>query len=155
MGAGRPKNTKGGSISYDKRRNRYVAQFYLVDNKTHVEKRQKKTFLTEKEAKDFLNTMQYQKGNEIFIKNNGIPLNQLMRSILKRKLDMNVISETQYSRVLKTIEVIEKSSMVKKKIEDINSDDIQDYLNSLTDYSNSYIKKFQEYNFLSQCICNM
>ena len=68
MGAGRPKNTKGGSVSYDKRRNRYVAQFYLVDNKTHVEKRQKKTFLTEEEAKDFLNTMQYQKGNEIFIK---------------------------------------------------------------------------------------
>ena len=100
--------------------------------------------MTEKEAKDFLNTMQYQKGNEIFIKNNGIPLNQLMRSILKRKLDMNVISETQYSRVLKTIDVIEKSSMVKKKIEDINSDDIQDYLNSLTDYSNSYIKKLVE-----------
>ena len=32
MGAGRPKNSKGGSGSYDKRRNRYVAQYYLVDN---------------------------------------------------------------------------------------------------------------------------
>ena len=88
--------------------------------------------------------MQYQKGNEIFIKNNGIPLNQLMRSIQKRKLDMNVISETQYARVLKTIAVIEKSPMVKQKIEDITSDDIQDYLNSLTNYSNSYIKKLVE-----------
>ena len=57
---------------------------------------------------------------------------------------MNVISETQYARVLKTIAVIEKSPMVKKKIEDITSDDIQDYLNSLTDYSNSYIKKLVE-----------
>ena len=144
MAGGRPKNTKGGSVSYDKRRDRYVVQYYIVDNETHAEKRLKKTFLTEDEAKDFLNTMQYQKGNEIFIKNNGIPLNQLMRSIQKRKLDMNVISETQYARVLKTIAVIEKSTMVKQKIEDITSDDIQDYLNSLTNYSNSYIKKLVE-----------
>ena len=142
--AGRPKGSKGGSIFYDKNRNRYMAQYYVTDTKTHIEKRMKKSFLTEEEAKDFLNTMQYQKGNEIFIKNNGIPLNQLMRSIQKRKLDMNVISETQYSRVLKTIAVIEKSPMVKKKIEDISSDDIQDYLNSLTDYSNSYIRKLVE-----------
>lgn len=144
MAGGRPKNTKGGSVSYDRRRDRYVVQYYIVDKETHAEKRLKKTFLTEDEAKDFLNTMQYQKGNEIFIKNNGIPLNQLMRSIQKRKLDMNVISETQYARVLKTIAVIEKSPMVKQKIEDITSDDIQDYLNSLTDYSNSYIKKLVE-----------
>ena len=144
MGAGRPKNTKGGSVYFDKSRNRYIAQYYLIDPKTHLEKRIKKSFEKEQDAKDFLNTMQYQKGNEIFIKNNGIPLNQLMRSIVKRKLDMNVISETQYSRVLSTITVIEKSPMVKKKIEDINSDDIQDYLNSLTDYSNSYIKKLVE-----------
>ena len=142
--AGRPKGSKGGSISYDKSRKRYMAQYYVTDKNTHIEKRMKKSFLTEEEAKDFLNTMQYQKGNEIFIKNNGIPLNQLMRSIQKRKLDMNVISETQYSRVLKTIAVIEKTPMVKKKIEDITSDDIQDYLNSLTDYSNSYIRKLVE-----------
>lgn len=135
---------KLGSIYFDDKRQRYIAQYYVIDKETHNEKRLKKSFMSEEEAKDFLNTMQYQKGNEIFIKNNGIPLNQLMRSIQKRKLDMNVISETQYARVLKTIAVIEKSPMVKQKIEDITSDDIQDYLNSLTDYSNSYIKKLVE-----------
>ena len=30
------------------------------------------------------------------------------------------------------------------KIEDISSDDIQNYLNTLKDYSNSYIKKIYE-----------
>ena len=135
---------KLGSIYFDDKRQRYIAQYYVIDKETHTEKRLKKSFMSEEEAKDFLNTMQYQKGNEIFIKNNGIPLNQLMRSIQKRKLDMNVISETQYARVLKTIAVIEKSPMVKQKIEDITSDDIQDYLNSLTNYSNSYIKKLVE-----------
>ena len=135
---------KLGSIYFDDKRQRYIAQYYVIDKETHTEKRLKKSFMSEEEAKDFLNTMQYQKGNEIFIKNNGIPLNLLMRSIQKRKLDMNVISETQYARVLKTIAVIEKSPMVKQKIEDITSDDIQDYLNSLTNYSNSYIKKLVE-----------
>lgn len=101
----------------------------------------RKSFEREDDAKDFLNTIQYQKGNELFIKNNGIPLNQLMRSIVKRKLDMNLISATQYTRVLSSIEVIEKADVVQKKIEDITSDEIQDYLNSLKHYSNSYLKK--------------
>lgn len=144
MAGGRPRGSKGGTVYYDEARQRYIVQYYIIDPKTHAEKRAKKSFEKEDEAREYLNTMQYQKGNEIFIKNNGIPLNQLMRSIQKRKLDMNVISETQYARVLKTIAVIEKSPMVKKKIEDITSDDIQDYLNSLTDYSNSYIKKIVE-----------
>ena len=143
MAGGRPRNNTG-SISYQKSRNRYLAQYYVYDNETKTEKRAQKYFLTEEEAKEFLNTLQYQKGNELFIKNNGIPLNQLMRSILKRKLDMNIISETQYQRVLCTIRSIERSPMVEKKIEDITSEDIQNYLNSLKGYSNSYIKKLKE-----------
>ena len=43
MAGGRPKNTKGGSVSYDKRRDRYVVQYYIVDKETHAEKRLKKT----------------------------------------------------------------------------------------------------------------
>lgn len=140
----KPKGIKTGSVYYDNKKQRYIAQYYIIDSKTGLEKRLKKSFPCEEDAKDFLNTIQYQKGNEIFIKNNGIPLNQLMRTILKRKLDMNVISETQYTRVLQTIAVIEKSEIVKKKIEDITSDDIQSYLNSLKNYSNSYIKKLTE-----------
>lgn len=91
-----------------------------------------------------MSSLQYQKGNEIFIKNNGIPLGKLMRSNVQRKLDMNLISENQYARVLKTIEIIEKNDIANEKIEDITSDDIQTYMNSLKDYSNSYIKKLME-----------
>ena len=42
MAGGRPKNTKGGSVSYDRRRDRYVVQYYIVDKETHAEKRLKK-----------------------------------------------------------------------------------------------------------------
>lgn len=140
----RPKGNKQGSIFFDKNAKKWRAMYYVIDSETKEEKKITKSFISEQEAKDFLATKLYQKNNEIFIKNNGIPLNQLMRANLQKKLDMNLISETQYARVLKTIEVIEKSPIVQKKIEDITSDDIQTYLNTLTNYSNSYLKKIYE-----------
>ncbi len=140
----RPKGNKQGSIYFDKKINKWRAIYYTTDNETKEEKRITKSFSSEQEAKEFLSSKLYQKNNELFIKYNGIPLNQLMRANLQRKLDMNLISETQYARVIKTIEVIEKSPMVQNKIEDITSDDIQNYLNTLKDYSNSYIKKIYE-----------
>lgn len=140
----RPKGNKQGSIFFDKNAKKWRAMYYVIDSGTKEEKKITKSFISEQEAKDFLATKLYQKNNEIFIKNNGIPLNQLMRANLQKKLDMNLISETQYARVLKTIEVIEKSPIVQKKIEDITSDDIQTYLNTLTNYSNSYLKKIYE-----------
>ena len=141
---GRPKGNKTGSVFFNKNKARWVCVYYITDTNLHKEVRKDKLFRTEQDAKNFLSSIQYQKGNEIFIKNNGIPLSQLMRSNLQRKLDMNLIKERQYSRVLKTIQVIEKSDIAYKKIEDVTSDDIQTYLNSLKDYSNSYIKKIME-----------
>ena len=141
---GRPKGNKSGSVFFNKSKNKWFVSYYIIDSNTHVEVRKQKTVKSEEEGKQFLSSLQYQKGNEIFIKNNGIPLSQLMRSNLQRKLDMNLIKERQYSRVLKTIQVIEKSDIAYMKIEDVTSDDIQIYLNSLKHYSNSYIKKIME-----------
>lgn len=144
MRTGRPKGNKTGSVFFNKSKGKWFCQYYVLDNNTHKEIKKQKTVKNEEEGKQFLSSLQYQKGNEIFIKNNGIPLGQLMRSNIQRKLDMNLISENQYARVLKTIQVIEKSDIVNKKIEDITSDEIQVYMNSLKKYSNSYIKKLME-----------
>ncbi len=140
----RPKGNKAGSVFFNKSKNNWFVAYYVTDSKTHTEIRKQKTVKSEEEGKQFLSSLQYQKGNEIFIQNNGIPLGQLMRSNIQRKLDMNLISETQYARVLKTIQIIEKNDIANKKIEDITSDDIQIYINSLKEYSNSYIKKLME-----------
>ena len=140
----RSKGSKVGTVFYNKSKQTWTVAYYLFDKDKGKEIRKQKTVRTEEEGKQFLNLLQYQKGNEIFIKNNGIPLGQLMRSNIQRKLDMNLITETQYARVLKTIEVIEKNDLCKKKIEDITSDEIQNYFNTLKDYSNSYIKKIAE-----------
>ena len=140
----RPKGNKIGSVFFNKSKGKWFCEYYIIDPITHKEIIKQKTVRNEEEGKQFLNSLQYQKGSEIFIKNNGIPLSQLMRINVKRKLDMNLIKERQYSRVIKTIEVIEKNDIANKKIEDVTSDDIQTFLNSLKDYSNSYIKKIME-----------
>lgn len=140
----RSKKEKIGSIYYDKNRKNWRCTYYIYEKDTQEETRKTKSFLTEQEAKDFLTSIQYQKGNELFIKNNGIPLNQLMRENVQRKLDMNLIGERSYTRIMESIKRIEKSPMSKKNINDITSNEIQSYLNSLKDYSNSTIKKVKE-----------
>ena len=132
---------KTGSIYFDKHRKKWRCTYYIYEKDTFKELRQTKSFSTEQEAKAFFKTIQCQKGNDIYIKNNGIPLNQLMRALAKRKLDMNIIKETQYSRILSAIKKLEKEPFTKKNIEDITSDEIQAYLNSLKNYSQSTISK--------------
>lgn len=133
-----------GSIYYDKSKKKWKCAYYVIDKNTLDEIRTSKTFTTEEEAKSFLTAMQCQKGNDLFLKNNGIPLNQLMRANAKRKLDMNLIGERQYVRILSTIKKLEQSPILKENIDEINSDNIQEYLNTLTNYSNSTIKKLIE-----------
>lgn len=138
------KKTKTGSIYFDKTRKNWRCIYYVYENDTFKEIRKTKSFNTEQEAKDFLTSIQYQKGNDLFIKNNGIPLNQLMRENLERKLELNLIGERTYGRTLKTIKLIEKTPTSKENITDITSSDIQNYFNTLKNYSNSTIKKITE-----------
>ena len=135
---------KTGSVYYDKKDKKWKCTYYILDTETKKQKRKYKSFETEQEAKDLLTSIQYQKGNDLFIKNNGIPLNQLMRENAQRKLDMNIITERSYTRILESIKKIEESPMSKKNISDITSNEIQEYLNSLKNYSNSTIKKIRE-----------
>lgn len=137
-------NNKIGSIYFDKRINRYRCTYYTLDNESLVEIRKTKSFISEQEAKDFLTTIQCQKGNELYLKNNGIPLNLLMRGNAQKKREMNLIEERQYSRILDTITAIEKAPSMQKNIDEISSQEIQDYLNTLTKYSESTINKIYE-----------
>lgn len=141
------KGQSQGSIYFDKRRNKFTAQYYEMDYSQNKSVKKQKSFETEREARLYLDSIMYQKSNPIYIKNNGIPLNELMRANAQRKYNANLISDNQYGRILKTIELIESSAISHKKIDELDSDEIQGYLNSLKHYSNSYIKKiFEQYN---------
>ena len=125
-------NTKGqGSVYYIKSRKSWVAQYYEYDHEKNKTVSHRKTLPSQEDAKKYLASIMYQKSNPIYIKNNGIPLNELMKAQERFKLDTNQISDSQFRRLNETIKRIEKSKIAHIKIELISSDDIQDYFNSL------------------------
>lgn len=138
------KKDKIGSIYYDKNLKKWRCIYYIFATDGSSETRKTKSFLTEQEAKNFLTSIQFQKGNDLFIKSNGIPLNKLMRENLQKKLDLNLITERTYARTMETIRGIEKSPIAYKNISDITSMEIQAFLNTLKNFSNSTIKKYKE-----------
>ena len=133
-----------GSVIYRKERNRWMAQYYIKNYITGKMEKKRKTFMTKKEAEDYLKAIEYQKENPIFIEKNGIPLVEIMKLNVNRKKEMNIISDTQYNRVLRSIKKIEESFIANKNIDEITTEDVQGYLNSQVNYSDSTIKKLKE-----------
>ena len=133
-----------GSLFFDKSKNKWIVQRYITDYETGKTTRKTKAFTSEEEGKKYLNTLMYQKENPLYRNHNGIPINELMRVNLQKKLDMNLIKERQSTRTEQTIKVIEKSYISHKSIEEIDAEELQGYFNTLKNYSNSYIKKIYE-----------
>lgn len=143
-----PEKGKGqGYVFFNKQRKKWNAQYMEYDAKTGISKPKTKSFKTEEEAKKYLATIMYQKENPIFIEHHGIPICEIMKSHLKLKFDTNQITATQFARVTHTIEKLEKTSIGKKNIDKITSDELQEYINSLKHLSNSTItKEYQQFN---------
>ena len=80
-------NPSNGSVYFRKDRNRWIAQYSIKDYTTGKMVIKRKGFMTEKEANDFLKSLQYQKENPAFIEHNGIPLVEIMRLNLKCKME--------------------------------------------------------------------
>ena len=104
-----------GSIYYIQNRNKWRCVYKIFDPNTSQFIVKTKQFRSEQEAKDFFATLQYQKGNSLYIRHNGIPVIELIKSILERKLDTGVISERTYARTKETIKSMEKCDLLKKK----------------------------------------
>ena len=97
----------------------------------------------------------YQKENPLFIEHNGIPICEVMKANLKLKLDTNQITPTQFGRVTRTIEKLEKTPIGSKNIDEITSDELQDYMNSIKYLSNSSINKvYQQLNHVFKIAIN-
>lgn len=141
------KGSSEGSIYFNKQRNRWNTQYREYNVKTGKLQVKTKSFKTEEEAKKYLNTIMYQKENPLYIEHHGIPICEIMKSNLKLKFDTNQISSTQYGRVLRTIEKLEKTSIGSKNVDEITSAEIQEYINSVSTLSNSSINKiYQQLN---------
>ena len=140
----------GASLFYRKDRNTWAVQYQKYDSNNKV-KLATKSFKNKEDAKDFLEEIMYKKDNKNFVHKKGISLKTVMQSISQKKIDAEIISEGQYMRINKTIKQMPEE-LLNKDITEITEDEIQEYLNSLKDYSNSTIKKF--YEQLSQSFRN-
>lgn len=136
-----------GYVFFNKQRKRWNAQYREYDIKTGKLQLKTKSFKTEEEANKYLATIMYQKENPLYIEHKGIPLCEVMKANLKLKLDTNQITPTQFGRVTRTIEKIEKTAIGNKNIDEITSNELQEYINAQTHLSNSSINKiFQQFN---------
>ena len=137
---------QGASLFYRKDRNTWIVQYYIKDI-NNKKKSRKKSFKEKAEAESFLEEFMYKKDNKKFIKNNGITLKTIIVSNTKKKMESDIISEGQFMRINKTLKQMPKD-LLNTNIEEITEEDLQNYLNTLKNYSNSSIKKF--YELLSQ-----
>jgi len=133
-----------GTIFEDKKNKRWIGQYFSGISSEGKAIRKSVYGKTQKEVLNKLNEIKYQINNDIYVEKNGIELVKIMEDIREEKLASNTISGGQYARLKWTINKIKNSKLGNMKIQDITKNDIQEFLNSLKDLSDSYIKKIFE-----------
>ncbi len=133
-----------GTVFEDKKNKRWIGQYITGINSEGKPVRKSVYGKTQKEVLNKLNEIKYEINKEIYVEKNGIKLVKIMEDIREEKLASNTISGGQYARLKWTINKIKNSPIGNKKIQDITKKDIQDFLNSIKDLSDSYIKKIYE-----------
>ncbi len=133
-----------GTIFEDKKNKRWIGQYISGIAKDGKAIRKSVYGKTQKEVVNKLNEVKYQMNNDIYVEKNGIKLVKIMEDIREEKLASNTISGGQYARLKWTINKIKNSKLGEMKIQDVTKNDIQEFLNSIKDLSDSYIKKLYE-----------
>ena len=133
-----------GTIFEDKKNKRWIGQYISGIAEDGKAIRKSVYGKTQKEVVNKLNEVKYQMNNDIYVEKNGIKLVKIMEDIREEKLASNTISGGQYARLKWTINKIKNSKLGEMKIQDVTKNDIQDFLNSIKDLSDSYIKKLYE-----------
>ncbi len=133
-----------GTVFEDKKNKRWIGQYITGINSEGKPIRKSVYGKTQKEVLNKLNEIKYEINKDIYVEKNGIELVKIMEDIREEKFISNTISGGQYARLKWTINKIKESPIGNKKIQDITKNDIQDFLNSIKDLSDSYIKKIYE-----------
>ena len=133
-----------GTIYKDEKRDRWVGRY--SDGYDENGKRVRKNVYgkTKVEVAQKLNEIMYKRSNYVYIGKSSITLIQLIEKNREDKLKANVIGEGQYARLKWTEKKIKDSEIANIKMQELKSDDIQNFLNSNVNLSNSYIKKLCE-----------
>ena len=133
-----------GTIYYSEKLNKWVGQF-TAGRKADGKLNRKSVYgNTRKEVKEKMTKALAEVQSKSFIDKSDITVEMLGKEIIDNKFNANLISQSTYGRTLETFQHIEKSDIAEIKIQDITTSELQDFLNSKTNYANSYIDKFYE-----------
>lgn len=130
-----------GTIYYSEKLNKWVGQF-SAGRKTDGSLNRKSVYgNTRKEVKEkiLLKLSEYQKG--IVINKSNITVYQLGLELLETKFATNKIKETSYGTISHSLNKIKDTLLGNTPIQKVTYKIIQDFLNEITDLSNSYIEK--------------
>lgn len=126
-----------GSIYFSEKLNRWVAQYCANGKRKSVYGK------TRKEAKDKLLEAQSDIFNNTYVDKTKITLEQILKNYIDYKYNTNKIKARTYNRNLDTLEQIKKSTykIAQMQIQNINVNDIKEFLKTITHYSNNSISK--------------
>lgn len=130
-----------GTIYYSEKLNKWIGQ-YSAGRKPDGSLNRKSVYgNTRKEVKEKIVTKlsEYQKG--IVINKSDIKVYQLGLELLETKFKTNKIKETSYGTISHSLNKIKDTELGNTPIQKVTYKTIQDFLNTITNLSNSYIEK--------------
>ena len=130
-----------GSISFDKNKQLWRGQY--KDGKDENGKVIRRSIYSKSkdEVISRLNTIMYEKSNSTYIKKNGIKLIDIIESMIEQKYKLNIIADRQYKTLSAHIKRIKENKIANMEVQEIEIYDVQEFLYTIVDYSQSYIKK--------------
>ena len=133
-----------GSIYYHKSRDRWIAQYICGVRDDGKVIRKSVSAKTKPEIIKKLNEVMYKANNLSYTESNNITLDELISIAIEEKFQANVISEVSYARLKCSQNKIKNSNIGKMPIQKLTSYNIQNFLNGITNLSNSSINKIFE-----------
>lgn len=130
-----------GSVYFSESKKKWVGQ-YRIGTDTNGKPKKKTIYgKTKKEVKDKLKQLQAEILTGVYVAPSQLTVVQIATSINDNKLAMNTISDTTYKRNNETIKIIQNSPLNTTPVQKLSEPVLISFLSTLTDYSNSVIKK--------------
>lgn len=133
-----------GSVYFDEKRGKkgkWVGQYRVGIDANGKPKKKTVYGKTQKEVKDKLKKLQAEILTGVYVAPSQLTIVHIATSINDNKHAMNIVSDTTYKRNKETIKIIENSCIAGIPIQKLSEPILTSFLSTLTDYSNSVIKK--------------
>lgn len=130
-----------GCITHEVKRNRWRAQYTDGTDENGKPIRRNLYAKTRQEVVERLNNVMYEKAHSMYVRKNGIKLIEVIDSMIEQKYKLNIIQDRQYRTLKAHTKRIKENKIANMSIQKIQTTDIQEFLYTIVEYSQSYIKK--------------